>query len=237
MSVRHKISDVKKRKSSSSRLSGALSPLPGGRAATARKTVGADDFSRLRWLLQFVSREPEAFANLSKDQLLDLEAQMAAFCESVGSFLGGQQSQLTLEELADLVREIFGRLQARFSCGASLEFEIPSVTLVSSPGDLPHYIGRHTAIFRLAVSRLIEMEGERIRVCARAGCHRLFGRRKRALYCGHGCSQMERFRRYVERHPAAERSQKRFELYKRQVEKTRGKAFAAKIRRRIPRKN
>jgi hypothetical protein len=39
---------------------------------------------------------------------------MASFCESVGSFLGGQQSQLTVQELADLAPEIFGKLQARF---------------------------------------------------------------------------------------------------------------------------
>jgi hypothetical protein len=46
---------------------------------------------------------------------------MASFCESVGSFLGGQQSQLTVQELADLAPEIFGKLQARFLGGKPLE--------------------------------------------------------------------------------------------------------------------
>lgn len=187
---------VKRRTLKASRL---LAPLPGGARARALAKVGSADLTRLRWLLELLNRSPETFARSSEREIEDLESEAAVFCEPIGSFASGLSSSLTTSMIAQLSHEIqqvvFGLLE-----GATHDFEIPGVTLVVIPNSPSRYMGSPDAIFRLAVAKLIETDGHRIRRCARPGCDRLFVRRKRALYCGKKCSQLEQFARYVVRH-------------------------------------
>jgi predicted RNA-binding Zn ribbon-like protein len=176
-----------------------LLPLPGGIQARARARVGGDDVARLAWLLDLLNRTPESFAAMAEPDRAQLEAEIAAFCEPVGSLTGGQQSQLSVDEAQELVRDLRERVVAMMQ-GSTFELEIPQITLMIISGAGARYIGAPPALFRLAVARLIEAEGQRIRVCARPGCGRLFVRRKRALYCQRQCSQLEQFARYVARH-------------------------------------
>jgi hypothetical protein len=176
-----------------------LAPFPGGAQARALAKVGSGDLTRLRWLLDLLNRSPETFAHCSQSGIKDLESEAAVFCEAIGSFTSGPSSSLTASMIAQLGHEIqkvvFGFLE-----GASHDFQIPCVSLAVIPNSASRYIGAADAIFRLAVARLIETDGHRIRRCARPGCDRLFVRRKRALYCGKKCSQLAQFARYVKRH-------------------------------------
>jgi hypothetical protein len=176
-----------------------LSPVPGGVQARARDRVGSSDLARLAWLLDLLNRPPDSLKVMSERERALVEAEVVAFCEPVGAVTGGQPSQLTAtgaQVLAQAIRaQVLGMLE-----GSTFELHVPAITVVSFPGSRSRYLGPPEAIFRFAVVRLIEAEGQRIKVCARPGCGRLFVRRKRALYCQRQCSQLEQFARYVARH-------------------------------------
>jgi hypothetical protein len=174
-------------------------PLPGNAQASAFATVGASNLSRLGWLLDLLNRPTESISQSSSAEVHNLEHQAAVFCDPVGSFASGRSSILTASQIAELVQELRDVISA-ILLGATHDFQIPSVTLALIPKSPIRYLGSPEAIFRLAVAKLIESDGYRIRRCARPGCGRLFVRRKRALYCGNRCSQLEQFARYVRRH-------------------------------------
>jgi hypothetical protein len=176
-----------------------LSPVPGGIQARARARVGSNDLARLAWLIELLNRASETFAVMAESDRAELEADVVAFCEPVGTVTGGQPSQLTATVALGLVQAIRGQILGMLD-GSTFELQIPTTTALSFPGSRSRYMGPPEAIFRLAVIRLIEAEGRRITVCARPGCGRLFVRRKRALYCRRQCSQLEQFARYLARH-------------------------------------
>jgi predicted RNA-binding Zn ribbon-like protein len=176
-----------------------LSPIPGGIQARAMARVGGNDLARLAWLLDLLNRAPETFAVMAELDRAELEAEVTAFCKPVGKLVGGQQAQLSADEAHELVRDIHARVVAMLQ-GSTFELEIPRITLSITSGEGTQFMGEPSALFRLAVARLIEVEGQRIKFCARPGCGRLFVRRKRALYCQRQCSQLEQFARYVARH-------------------------------------
>ena len=176
-----------------------LAPVPGGMQARARDRVGSTDLARLAWLLDLLNRPPESFTIMSEQERARVEAEVVAFCEPVGTVTGGQPSQLTATGAQDLAQAIQEQISGMLE-GSTFELHVPAITVVTFPGSRSRYLGPPEAIFRLAVVRLIEIEGQRIRVCARPGCGRLFVRRKRALYCQRQCSQLEQFARYVARH-------------------------------------
>jgi hypothetical protein len=187
---------VKRQSKTDSQMS---SPIPGGIQVRALARVGDNDLSRLAWLLELLNRAPEIFAVMAESDRAELEAEVVAFCEPVGTVIGGQASQLTATVAQDLVQAIRGQILGMLE-GSTFELEIPVTTVLSFPGSRSRYMGSPEAILRLAVIRLIEAEGQRITVCARPGCGRLFVRRKRALYCRKQCSQLEQFARYIARH-------------------------------------
>jgi hypothetical protein len=180
-------------------------PLPGGSQAKALARVGIEDLSRLGWLLHLLNRSPESIAQSSAAEVHVLENESGVFCEPVGSFESSRSSKLTASKIADLAQEIRDVVSAVIG-GASHDFQIHSVTLMVIPNSKSRYVGPPEAIFRLAVARLIESDGYRIKQCARPECGRLFVRRKRALYCGKRCSQIEQFARYVRRHRSFQNS-------------------------------
>ena len=171
-------------------------PLPGGAQAHALAKVGARDLSRLRWLLDLLNRFREGTAQPSPREVRNFQNEAAVFCEPVGSFV---DASVDARRMCDLIQEVRGFINAILS-GLSYDFEIPNVTLALIPKSPIRYMGSLEAIFRLAVARLLESDGHRIRHCARPGCSTVFIRRKRALYCGPKCSQLEQFTRYVRRH-------------------------------------
>ena len=176
-----------------------VSPLPRGRQQRARAKVGSTSLTRLAWLLALLNRQPEQLALSPEKDRADLVAEVVAFSEPVGSVAGGASAHLTAEQLADLARIIRERLLAMLH-GATFELEIPPLLFVSAPGERAIYIGHPDAIFRVGVARLVEAERQRITLCSRPGCGRLFMRRKRGLYCSRRCSQIEQLKRYVNRH-------------------------------------
>ena len=178
-------------------------PLPGGSQAKALARVGIEDLSRLGWLLDLLNRSPETIAQSCAAEVHMLENEAGVFCEPVGSFESSRSSKLSARQIADLAQEIRDVVSAVIG-GASHDFQIHSVTLMVIPNSKSRYVGPPEAIFRLAVARLIESDGYRIKQCARPGCGRLFVRRKRALYCGKRCSQIEQFARYVRRHSSGQ---------------------------------
>jgi predicted RNA-binding Zn ribbon-like protein len=161
--------------------------------------VGSTNLARLEWLVDLLNRPPQSFVSISEKDRREVEAEVAAFCEPVGSLKGGQHSQLNVDGAHELVRDLRERIVAMLQ-GSTFQLEIPPITLLIISGAGARYIGEPTALFRLAVGRLMEAEGQRIEVCARPACGRLFVRRKRALYCQRQCSQLEQFARYVARH-------------------------------------
>ena len=154
---------------------------------------------RLSWLLDVLNRPPGAFATISDAELKDLGSEFTAFCEPLGSIEGGKRGIWTVDLMEELSREISADVRALLD-GASMDLQIPGVTLSVTPDLKCVYMGKPDAMFRLAVARLLENEGHRIKRCARSGCGRLFAHRKRGLYCGRQCSQLVQFKRYVERH-------------------------------------
>lgn len=187
---------VSRRTTRASRLA---APFPGGAHASALAKVGASDLSRLGWLLDLLNRASESIAQSSAAEVHNLENEAVVFCEPIGSFAFSRSSRLTASQIAELTQEIRDVVSA-ILLGATHDFQIPTVTLAVIPNSPSRYMGSPEAIFRLAVAKLIETDGYRIRRCARPGCDRLFVRRKRALYCSKRCSQLEQFARYVRRH-------------------------------------
>jgi hypothetical protein len=197
MTIRYK--EMPKRKRTSAGRTRMLAPLPGGVQARALAKVGSSDVARLSWLLDLLNRPVEAFAAMSEREFKDLANEVAVFCEPLGSIEGGKGGVLTVDTMEKLSREFSPKIHGLLE-GASIDLEIPSVTLSVLPGMKCVYIGKPEAMFRLASVRLLENEGHRIKRCARPGCGRLFAHRKRALYCARQCSQLVQFRRYLERH-------------------------------------
>ena len=191
-----------KRKPQSETRTRLLAPLPGGTQARALAKVGSTDVTRLSWLLDLLNCPVGAFATMSGSEFKDLESEVAAFCEPLGSIEGGQRGRLTIDTMKDFSREILGVVQALLG-GASSNLEIPSAVLSVVPNSKCIYMGTPEVMLRLETARLLENEGHRIKRCARQGCGRLFAHRKRGLYCGRQCSQLVQFRRYLERHTKA----------------------------------
>ena len=191
-----------KRKSKSPTRTRMLAPLPGGTQARALAKVGSTDVTRLSWLLDLLNRPVGAFATMSGSEFKNMESEVAAFCEQLGSIEGGRRGRLTVDTVKDFCCEILGVVQALLD-GAGSSLQIPSVVLSVIPNSKFIYIGPPDVMLRLETARLLENEGHRIKRCARPGCGRLFAHRKRGLYCGRQCSQLVQFKRYVERHATA----------------------------------
>ena len=172
---------------------------PAAVQARTSEMARSDNLARLRWLLEFSNQSADALAESSEPKIRALEEEMGFFCESVGSVASRPSWRMTAEDIALISQETHAAISAILA-GATHDFEIPNVTLIVNKSFPGRYLGSPEAIFRLAVARLIETDGHRIRQCARAGCGKLFVRRKRALYCGKKCSQLEQFTRYVEHH-------------------------------------
>jgi hypothetical protein len=185
-----------------------LAPLPGGIQARACARVGRDDLARLAWLLDLLNHPTEGFAVISEQDRADLEAEIVAFCEPVGSVVGGQTSQLSIRAAQKLISDIREGLLAMLQ-GASFDLEIPKVTMLITRASGCSYMGGTDALLCLAIAKLLEVERQRIKVCARPGCGKMFVRRKRALYCGKICSQMEQFARFIARHATVGSSRRR----------------------------
>ena len=173
--------------------------LPGGVQARAEAEVGATSVDRLAWLLRLLNRSQEVIGDGSEQERLDLEAQVVAFARPFGKASGGRQSRLSWDDVWELAQSIRSLILAMLR-GASFEIEVPALIYVITAGKPPIYIGQPEGIFRLAVARSIETEQQRIKICARPGCGKLFVRRKRGLYCSRQCSLLEYFKRYVARH-------------------------------------
>jgi hypothetical protein len=176
-----------------------LAPLPGGVQERALAKVGTSDVSRLSWLLDLLNRPVGSFATMSSSEFKELESKVAVFCEPLASIEGGPRGRLTVDTMGELNREILADVQALLD-GYSIDLAIPSVILSVNPDLKCIYMGTPDAMFRLAVARLLEKEGSRIKRCYRKGCERLFAHRKRGLYCSRKCSQLVQFKRYLERH-------------------------------------
>jgi hypothetical protein len=190
---------IRKGKRKAARTSWRPAPLPGSAQASALAQVGARDRSRLDWLLNLLNRSSESIAQPSPAEVHNFESEAAIFCEPIGSLITSRSSMLTASQIADLIQEVQGVLSAILQ-GATHDFEISGVTLALIPNSRSRYMGSPAAIFRLAVAKLLETDGHRIRRCARPGCGKVFIRRKQALYCSRRCSQVEQFARYVRRH-------------------------------------
>ena len=187
-----------RRKSRSTETTRKLTPLPGGVQARALAKLGTGEVSRLSWLLDLLNRPVRSFATMSSSEFKELESEVAVFCEPLGSIEGGPRGRLTVDTMGELIREILAAVQALLD-GYSIDLPIPKVILSVMPDLKCIYVGTPDAMFRLAVARLLEKEGSRIKRCDRKGCDRLFALRKRGLYCGRKCSQLVQFMRYVER--------------------------------------
>jgi hypothetical protein len=186
-----------------SKQSELLAPLPGGIQERARAKVGASAVSQLVWLIELLNRSEESIALGTEQERGILEAEIVAFAERIGQPSAGKSSILSPKEMIELFRDIRASILAIFQ-GAPFEIRIPAVSYMSADGGPPIYMGNPEALFRLAVTRLLETERERIEICARPGCDNLFVRRKRGLYCSLRCSQLEQFKRYVARNSPAE---------------------------------
>jgi hypothetical protein len=178
---------------------GTLRPLPGGIQTRVRRKVGSTSVTRLGWLVGLLNQAPEYLGFRSETERRELEAQVDAFCDTVGTVAGGKGFHLGGGQLLRLVDEIRGQVLG-FLHGATFEIHIPAVEFVATADPRCRYMGSAKALFPLAVARLMEQERSRIKMCGRPDCNRLFVHRKRAIYCSRQCSQIETFKRYIARH-------------------------------------
>jgi hypothetical protein len=202
MRIATRYKEMPRRKRRSADTTRMLAPLPGGAQARTLAKLGTGDVSRLSWLLDLLNRPVGSFATMSSSEFKELEREVAVFCEPLGSIEGGQRGRLTVDTMRELNREILADVQALLG-GYSIDLPIPRVILSVTPDLKCKYMGTPDAMFRLAVARLLEEEGSRIKRCYRKGCERLFAHRKRGLYCGRKCSQIVQLKRYVERHASS----------------------------------
>jgi hypothetical protein len=179
-----------------------LSTLAGSLQARAEAEVGVTSVARLDWLLRLLNRSQEGIGVGSEQERIDLEAQVVAFAKPVGRASGGRQSQLNWKEAWDLVRSLRASILGLMA-GASFQVEIRNLVYLVTPGEPLIYMGVPGMIFRIAVAKLMETEQQRIKICARPRCGKLFVRHKRGLYCSPQCSQLEQLKRYVDRHSRA----------------------------------
>ena len=84
-----------------------------------------------------------------------------------------------------------------FASGFS--WDLPSMSIARSviPDDgRPSYNGHWNDMFLMAAADVLQGVGHRLRICAAAGCERLFVKRKRRRFCSEKCSGAERMRRF-----------------------------------------
>jgi hypothetical protein len=170
----------------------------------AYKVVGADQVSRLGWLIEFSWRTPDQIRALSDSDLVNLDAEVATFARGKPrrgfghamrspGWIGGMRDELcklatfTKRKVADFMTgEVvirpseFGRFAHCFNRSLGQDW----------------YEGDRGAIFAEELRLAIKAEGQRIQLCASAPCARPFVKRKRGEFCSSRCSRRERMRRY-----------------------------------------
>jgi len=101
-------------------------------------------------------------------------------------------------------------------------------------GDREHaaYVADHVDGFLLEAFELIAGNWRRLRRCQRSECRRMFAANKRQAYCSSSCSQLERTKRFLQRHSRKELSDRRHARYLEQVKRTKGPAVARRVGRR-----
>jgi hypothetical protein len=138
-----------------------------------------------------------------------------------------------LTDLQRVHRELRERLQGMARVDIPLyrwtgEFKVTATVQVfrTAHGEMGRadkfYRGSHVGIFWMRAADVLTQGWHRIRVCARAGCGRLFVPVRRQVFCSQECSRSEQWKRFVKRNP--DRGRDYHEEYKRRVRKTVGPA-------------
>jgi hypothetical protein len=197
----------------------------------ARKRLGSDNLSRLKWLLAFaqdddgdapdLAIEVFAFAAPSDAPIYEPDAPIRSFRE------------LTPERVEDLAAQVRAGINA-LHAGHGWETATLTLTFAIDDNGRRYYRGDDAAdCFLAAAFDLVVAEKARISACAL--CKRLFVKIKRAEFCSRQCSAKARFARWREHKlgPPGVESEEKFSRWRH--ERYKAEHPRAKIRRRSSR--
>jgi hypothetical protein len=190
---------------------------------------------RLRWLIRFGRLTRCEIAALSERQRQELRQTVWRFSQRMTS---GGDDDLSIAQITELATTIGSGMRAlmrgepwSFPTGR-LRFSLQ----LNGPKAERSYVASHKDGFLLAAFEVIASQAKRLRQCEWHDCNNLFAATRRQIFCTIACSQSARNARFLSRHAAEERRDKRHAHYVRQVRKLKGAAVAKKVKR-IPRRS
>jgi hypothetical protein len=188
---------------------------------------------RLRWLLDLIQVPSEQLEKYSRKETRYLSDRLAILSNiSPGTFrpLGSSDISKLLNEVSEGIRGL--RAGKPWDVTVNLNVRVDPRQRSASGIGL-YYTRDLSSALRWSVVQFLEFHRGRIAECTAPGCRRLYVKRKAARYCSTRCSQRVRSSRYYDRH-STELSERRHDLYVRQLKREKGAAI--KIQRRARRK-
>lgn len=169
--------------------------------------IGHTPEIRARWLLRFAAKE---LNQLEPDQRAAVGWEVAAYLglperQRQGDYVSLPLPYAALAECHEWLRAGIHRLTTQQPWEIRVRRPSSYVVRIGNGPDgrvVPRTPITHGEnVFKIRVlEETVPVFLQRFRVC-RAGCGRPFILRKRQLYCGLPCSQLERTRRYRQKHP------------------------------------
>jgi hypothetical protein len=191
----------------------------GGSRRTSRS-----ELERLSWLVSFGALTRNEISMMHDTELERLRFEVWSF--RVLALTHGDLETLSKDRIAQLATRIGSGLRALMR-GEAWRPRLDSITLHlywNSKGAHTGYIANHLDGFLLEAFELFASQWRRLRRCQRSECQRIFAANKRQAFCSASCSQLERTKRFLQRHSRKELSERRHERYVEQIKRTKGPA-------------
>ena len=177
---------------------------------------------RLSWLVNFGALTPHEISMMHDTELERLRFEVWSF--RVLNLTHGDLETLSKDRIGELARRIGSGLRALMR-GEAWRPRLDSITLhLDWNGKRAHtgYVADHLDGFLLEAFDLFASQWRRLRRCQRSECRRIFAANKRQAFCSASCSQLERTKRFLQRHTREELSERRHKRYVEQVRRTKG---------------
>jgi hypothetical protein len=167
----------------------------GPQYALAVRRVGVTPEERFAWLVRFVQRPPEDFAD---PYLLEVREELFVFglheagprsTFSLGlDYLTQERTQQIASRAQTMINSLLTAGEWKFDGPVALRLKrMPDGSIVDVP-DKP----QGTDLWLWAIKTVLCRHGSRLAKCARPGCDRKFVRHKAGLYCSSSCSHKVR---------------------------------------------
>lgn len=190
--------------------------------------------ARLVWLVGFGGLTPKEISTMPDTELQRLRDKVWGF--PVRAITRGDSETLSKDRIAQLATNIGAGLRALMR-GEPWQERLNSITLYlarSGERARTRYLAEHRDGFLLETFELLASQWTRLRKCQRSECRRIFAANKRQAFCTARCSQLERTKRFLQRHGREMLGERRHARYVEQIKRTKGPAVARKVVRRVP---